>query len=66
GPTLFVVADNGSTLNQVQVKLGVVEGSVVEIISGVRNDDRVVTLGSHLVRDGQDVQLVEENTLPAD
>ncbi len=66
GPTVFVVAENGSTVKQVVVRLGVVDGQVVEILSGIASDDRIVTLGSHLVRDGQDVQLVQENVPSAD
>ena len=34
-------------------------GQLVEVLDGLEPADRVVTLGSHLVQDGQQVELVE-------
>jgi len=64
--TIFVVAENGGSVQQVEVQLGLVEGSRVEVLSGLRPDVRVVTLGSHLVVDGQDVQVMDEPASTAD
>ncbi len=64
--TVFIVAEDGQSVRQVEVQLGLVEGSTVEVIDGLGPTDRVVTLGSHLVQDGQDVEVVDEPLPTAD
>jgi len=64
--TIFIVAADGHSVRQVEVQVGLVEGAWVEVLSGLRPGDRVVTLGSHLVEDGQDVELVDEPVSTAD
>ncbi len=58
-PTVFVVAGEPPTARLQKVTVGVNDGTVVEILSGVSGDDLVVTLGSRLIRDGQAVTPVE-------
>jgi multidrug efflux system membrane fusion protein len=58
--TMFVVSRDGRSVRQVEVQLGWTEsGTMVEVLSGLSPDDRVVTLGSHLVQDGQQVEVVD-------
>ena len=64
--TVFVVASDGHSVRQVEVELGLVDGTRVEVLSGLGPGERVVTLGSHLVEDGQDVQVVDEPASTAD
>ena len=59
GSTVFVLADDGGRVSQVSVRLGLADRTMVEVLSGVDPADRVVTLGSHLVRDGQVVEVVD-------
>jgi len=64
--TIFVVGSDGHSVRQVEVELGLVDGPRVEVLSGLALGARVVTLGSHLVEDGQDVQVVDEPASTAD
>ena len=58
--TMFVVSRDGKSVRQVDVQLGWTDsGTMVEVLGGLSPDDRVVTLGSHLVRDGQQVEVVD-------
>ncbi len=58
--TMFVVSRDGRSVRQVDVQLGWTEsGTMVEVLGGLSPDDRVVTLGSHLVQDGQQVEVVD-------
>ncbi len=60
GKTMFVVSRDGRSVRQVDVQLGWTEsGTMVEVLDGLSPDDRVVTLGSHLVQDGQRVEVVD-------
>ena len=59
GSTVFVLTDDGGRVSQVSVRLGLADRAMVEVLSGVDPADRVVTLGSHLVRDGQVVEVVD-------
>ena len=59
GSTVFVLTDDGGRVSQVSVRLGLADRAMVEVLSGVDPSDRVVTLGSHLVRDGQVVEVVD-------
>ena len=59
GSTVFVLADDGGRVSQVSVRLGLADRAMVEVLRGVDPSDRVVTLGSHLVRDGQVVEVVD-------
>ncbi|MBL0041447.1 MAG: hypothetical protein IPP28_10490 [Xanthomonadales bacterium] len=45
-----------------EVKLGYTSGTDAEIVSGLNDGDRVVTVGKAALRDGGKVQVVEANT----
>ena len=64
--TVFVITEDGQRVQQVDVRLGLSEGDIVEVLEGPGPAQRVVTLGSHLVRDGQDVEVVGEPAASAD
>ena len=59
GPVLFVVPPETEMVVRKEIQSGLTDGQYVEILSGVDLQDRVVTWGSHLVEDGQVVQVVE-------
>jgi RND family efflux transporter MFP subunit len=65
--TMFVVSRDGRSVRQVEVQLGWTEsGTMVEVLGGLSPDDRVVTLGSHLVQDGQQVEVVDATVPTSD
>lgn len=64
-PQVFVVRGSPPRLHLQEIVTGVIDGSMVEILSGLTGLDRVVTLGSRLVKEGQEVQAVE-TPVPAD
>ena len=64
--TVFVITEDGQRVQQVDVRLGLSEGDFVEVLEGPGLAQRVVTLGSHLVRDGQDVEVVGEPAATSD
>lgn len=64
--TVFIVAEDGRSVRQVEVQLGLAEADTVEVLDGLAATDRVVTLGSHLVRDGQAVEVVDNPSPTAD
>lgn len=59
GRVLFVVPAGKETAQCKEIQTGLIDGQYVEILSGIGPQDRVVTWGSHLVEDGQVVQVVE-------
>ncbi len=50
---------DGDTVKRETVKVGYSEGSRVEILEGLKEGDRVVTVGRAAVRDGAKVQVLE-------
>ncbi len=52
---LFVFAD--SVARRVSVKLGLIDGNRVEVLSGLRATDRVITIGHEGLKDGANVRL---------
>lgn len=58
-PALYVVEGNPPTTVLHEVQTGLNDGEMVEIISGLDDDDRVVTLGTRLIQHGQKVTPVE-------
>lgn len=60
---VFVLTGDPTVTEQRSVEVGLVTNDYVEILSGVSPDDRVVTLGSHVVKDGQEVQVSDEDTM---
>lgn len=58
-PALYVVEGNPPTTVLHEVQTGLTDGDMVEILSGLDDDDRVVTLGTRLIQHGQKVTPVE-------
>ena len=52
---LFVFAD--SVARRISVKLGLIDGNRVEVLSGLRATDRVITIGHEGLKDGASVRL---------
>ena len=60
GYGVFKVLNKGSKVRLVSVKTGISHKGWVEIKGSLQPGDRVVTLGSNLLRDGQKVTVTEE------
>ena len=58
-PAIFVVEGDPPTSLLQEVETGLSEGDMVEILSGIKPDARVVTLGTRLIQHGQQVTPVE-------
>ena len=55
----FVFVVNGDTARQVAVTPGLENDQRVEILSGLKTDDRVIIVGQKIVKDGRQVTVVE-------
>ncbi|MGM0445648.1 MAG: efflux RND transporter periplasmic adaptor subunit [Bacillota bacterium] len=56
-PYVYIVEDNKAVRKDVEV--GIVYGNQVEIVSGITEDDIVITRGQNNITDGQSVEVVE-------
>lgn len=54
-PTVYVLSEDGNSAEVREVVTGITDGELVEVTSGLKPGDRVITLGSRLVRHGQPV-----------
>jgi membrane fusion protein (multidrug efflux system) len=55
-PSLYVVRDGKST--RVSIKTGYSNGEIVEVVSGLKAGDKVITAGKVAVRDGAKVNII--------
>ena len=55
-PAVMVVSGNPPTAELREVEIGVNNGEIVEIVSGIAADEHVVTLGSRMISVGQQVR----------
>ena len=62
-PAVFTVRDGKAV--RVPVKTGYVEGEWVEVLSGLKGGDSVVTAGKAALRDGVPVQVINAKPAPA-
>lgn len=62
-PAVFVLTGEPTVAEQRPVEVGLASAEFVEIHSGVSPQDRVITLGSHVVKDGQKVQVSDKDTM---
>ena len=60
GPGVWVLDAKASTVSFRLVELAELGGESATLASGVRVGDRVVAIGGHLLRDGQQVRLADE------
>ena len=56
----FVFVVNSDTARQVQVTPGLESGQLIEIISGLLENDRVIIVGQKIVKNGRPVMIIEE------
>ncbi len=67
---LFLISEDGKkiTVKQTEVKVGSRQPGVIEIISGVKEGDRIVSHGLTKIRDGAEVTILaqEDNDTPLD
>jgi membrane fusion protein (multidrug efflux system) len=62
-PALYVV--HGKNAKRTPVRIGYSNGELAEILSGVKEGDRVVTAGKVAIRDGTEVQVIDSAGAPA-
>lgn len=62
-PAVFILTKEPTIAEHRKVEVGLVSADFVEILSGVSPEDRVITLGSHVVKDGQKVQVSDRDTM---
>ncbi len=58
---LFVVSGDPPQVELRHVKTGASDGSMIEILSGLTRDERVVTLGNRMIEPGQRIEPLEES-----
>lgn len=54
----------GNKAARVPVKLGYINGQVVEIVSGLKENEKVVTAGKVAIRDGSEVTVINDKAPP--
>ena len=54
--TVFVVADGNKVVQKV-LKLGQASGGWVEVLSGVNEGEKIVTAGTHKLKDGATIRI---------
>jgi membrane fusion protein, multidrug efflux system len=60
---VYVVRDKKAV--RVPVKLGYVDGEMVEVTSGLKENEKVITAGKVAVRDGTEVEVLTSVVAPA-
>ena len=60
GTSVFMLESDGETVREVPVQTGLRDNGMVEILGGLPSDAEVVTLGSHLIEDGQQIEPVRQ------
>jgi RND family efflux transporter MFP subunit len=59
--TLYVIEnkkDNKATAKQIIIETGKTQGDVIEVLSGLKNNDEIIKEGARSVRDGQTVEVI--------
>jgi len=62
-PAVLVLVGDPPTAEKRMVSVGLVADEVVEVLAGVSSQDRIVTLGSHVLSDGQAVEAASGDTM---
>lgn len=57
---VWIYDDTSQTVNRREVAIGLLGGSLVEVISGLEAGERIVTAGVHYLQPGQKVRLFED------
>jgi multidrug efflux pump subunit AcrA (membrane-fusion protein) len=59
GSAVFIIGGNPPMTHRRNIEVGINDGEMVEILSGINAEDLVITLGNRLVDEGQTVTPVE-------
>jgi len=59
GSAVFIIGGNPPITERRNIEVGINDGELVEILSGINAEDLVITLGNRLVDEGQTVTPVE-------
>lgn len=59
GSAVFIIGGNPPMTQRRNIEVGISDGELVEILSGINPDDLVITLGNRMVDEGQAVTPVE-------
>jgi hypothetical protein len=57
--SVFVVDPGSNQVREQEVRIGLATREVVEILEGVEESQRVVSLGARIIRNGQVVKVIE-------
>jgi len=60
GPEVYAYVVNGSAAHRTVLKLGLSQGVLHEVVDGLSPGDLVVVRGQHMLEDGTEVEIVEE------
>ncbi len=61
GTANIYVVENGKAMKKV-IKVGFREGDYVEVLEGLTGDEKVVTLGQHILHNGDTVKVIKDNS----
>ncbi len=61
GTANVYVVENGKAVKKV-IKVGFREGDYVEVLEGLTGDEKVVTLGQHILHNGDSVKVIKDNS----
>lgn len=62
-PAVFVLVGEPPIAERRTISVGLADDESVEVLSGVSPEDRIVTLGSHVLSDGQQVEVASGDTM---
>lgn len=58
----YVLNENGNTVSERRVRVGIYEGDNVEVLEGLNEEDRLVVQGQHLLREGSQVTIANSSS----
>lgn len=62
GYGVYKILEDGDRVSLVSIKPGLIKNGWVEVQGGLKVGDRIVTLGSNLLRDGQRVAIIDDGS----
>ncbi len=57
----YVFVVNGEIARRKEIKLGLSEGDLVEVLAGLKGGEIIVTVGGQMLKDGSEVKIVTKN-----
>lgn len=58
----YVLEDDGRTVDERRVEVGIFRGDEVEITDGLAEGERLIVQGQHLLRDGSEVRVIDRSS----